>query len=369
MLTLNDDTFNFVKRAKQQWEATIDSLPELVCLLDSQQRIQRCNRIVEHWNLGSVKTIQDIPAAALFKNNPDFIKQLDAAWQRLPMQESTFEVENLLFGRHFQIQVFPLAAETTDDSYSVMVVTDITERKFLEKRAIEFALEKERANLLREFITDVTHDFKNPLAIINSSIYLYDKTDDLTKRKTYARRIEQQVDHLNKMVDSLLAMVQLSQKSEFEFKLADVNKLMEEVKMIMQDEAVEKGHSLTLLLDNTLPTVPLEIAEIRQAVCNLVENALNYTDEGGQIFLRTYTQHDYLVIEVEDTGIGISEEDLPHIFKRFYRADKARQIETGRAGLGLPFVKNVVDVHMGRVEVESALGAGSIFRIFLPISG
>ncbi len=360
-------------RSKQVWEATIDSLPQLVCLLDSEQKIVRCNRTLETWGLGDVKQALGQTAGQLFHFSPDFQPQLDMAWGRLLSQEhSEFETKHSRSEQYFLVQIQPLASQAhrndePGSSYAVLVVTDITERKALEVQAIEFALEKQRAELLRQFVTDVTHDFKTPLAIINTSLYLLEKKETSTERRIYAERIEQQVAHLNKMVDSLLAMVRLSQRSEFQFELLDVNQLVHEVRLIMQDEAKEKNQALTCDLMKGLPTIPLEEAEMRQALCNLVENAIHYTPKGKAIALRTFQQGNLIGIEVEDTGMGISPEDLPHIFKRFYRADKARQIEMGRAGLGLPYVKNVVEVHGGRVEVESEVGVGSVFRILLPI--
>lgn len=374
---MSDDTFqenyNRVKRAKQEWESTIDSLPQFICLLDKQQRILRCNRTIEAWNLAEIQAVKDLPVVKLFKNQAQFQEQLNKAWAALESQETTaFEIANLLPRRHHLVEVHPISTQAfrTDDpgdSYAVMVISDITDHKALEAQALEFALEKERGELLRQFITDVSHDFKTPLAIINTSLYLLDKNEDTSRRKLHSQRIEQQVFHISKMIDNLLAMVRLSQKPELQFEHLNINTLVEEVRLVMQDEAAEKGHTLHLTLDAALTDVPLEPAEMRQALCCLVENAIHYTPTASTINLRTYPKDHFAVIEIEDKGIGIAEADLPHIFKRFYRADKARQIETGRVGLGLALAKNIIELHMGKIEVKSEVGIGSIFRVLLPV--
>lgn len=374
---MNDNTFQknylYLKRAKQEWESTVDSLPQFICLLDKNQRILRCNRTLEAWKLGEVTSVKDRAVVSLFNDNLTFQQRLNEAWEKLENHAgSAFEIDSLLPGRHYLVQVHPIStqafrADDPGDSYAVIVISDITEHKNLETQSLEFALEKERGELLRQFITDVSHDFKTPLAIINTSLYLLDKSEDAQRRKTHADRIEQQVYHISKMIDNLLAMVRLSQKPELEFEHLSINTLVEEVLLVMQDEAKEQGHALSLHLDTTLPDVPVEPAEIRQALCSLVENAIHYTRESSIIHLRTLRVSDYVAVEIEDSGMGIAESDLPHIFKRFYRADKARQIETGRAGLGLALVKNIVELHMGKVEVTSEPGKGSCFRVLLPI--
>ncbi len=374
---MSDNTFqedyNRVKRAKQEWESTIDSLPQFICLLDKQQRIQRCNRTIETWKLGEVRAVKDIPIVSLFKNQAVFQEHLDRAWEKLAIHETTtFEIAYLLPRRHHLVEIHPLStrafrSDDSGNSYAVMVISDITERKFLEAQALEFALEKERGELLRQFITDVSHDFKTPLAIINTSLYLLDKSEDVSRRKIHSQRIEQQVFHISKMIDNLLAMVRLSQKPELQFQHLNLNALVEEVRLVMQDEAAEKGHTLHLTLDSSLADVPLEPAELRQALCCLVDNAIHYTPTASTIDLRTYPKDHFAVVEIEDRGIGIADADLPHIFKRFYRADKARQLETGRVGLGLALAKNIVELHMGKIEVKSEVGIGSIFRVLLPM--
>jgi signal transduction histidine kinase len=106
---------------------------------------------------------------------------------------------------------------------------------------------------------------------------------------------------------------------------------------------------------------------MHQALNNLVENAQHYTPDGGTITLRSRRgDHETVILEVQDTGIGIDSKDIPLIFERFYRADKARSTQTGGVGLGLAIVQKIVNRHNGEIEVESAPGKGSLFRLVLP---
>ena len=107
-------------------------------------------------------------------------------------------------------------------------------------------------------------------------------------------------------------------------------------------------------------------AELGRAILELGQNAVQFTAPGGRVILTTHAETDHAVVEVHDTGSGIAPEDLPHIFQRLYRADKARSVETGGVGLGLSIAQRIVEMHQGRIEVSSTPGQGSIFRVRLP---
>src|SRR5262249_41932181 len=135
----------------------------------------------------------------------------------------------------------------------------------------------------------------------------------------------------------------------------------------LQPAAEKKNLKTTLNLDKNMPSVLADTDELHRALVNLVENALNYTPEGGAITIDTFTQKRYAVAQVSDTGIGISEAELPHIFDRFYRSERAKvAVKTG-TGLGLAIAKRVIDLHQGTIEVKSMLGKGTTFQVWLPV--
>ena len=111
--------------------------------------------------------------------------------------------------------------------------------------------------------------------------------------------------------------------------------------------------------------VPVDIAEFAKAIIKLVENAITYTPEGGSITIGTHQWQDQTIISVQDTGIGITADDLPHIFERFYRADQARSTATGGHGLGLSIAQSIIEAHGGSLKAESAPGKGSTFTVTL----
>ena len=106
---------------------------------------------------------------------------------------------------------------------------------------------------------------------------------------------------------------------------------------------------------------------IFQVVTNILSNAIKYTSEEDTIMIKLYKEYEYAVCEIEDTGIGIPQEEVAHIFERFYRADKSRNRKTGGAGIGLAIVKSIVEAHNGKIEVDSMLGKGSNFKVYLPL--
>lgn len=247
------------------------------------------------------------------------------------------------------------------------IARDITERRQAEKRALELVFEREKVRVMTEFIQNASHDFRTPLSTIMTSLYLLQKTPDSEKRSHYGQTIEQQVNHMARLVDGLMLMIRLDSGVILKLRATDVNRLVRMIVTKMQSAAERKQLVLRVELADNLPAVRIEEGYIGQALVNLLENAIFYT-QGGAIDLRTYWQDQWVVIEIRDSGDGIQAADLPHIFKRFYRADKARPIKTGGTGLGLPIAKKIVEMHDGDIEAESIPGKGSTFRVLLPLN-
>jgi len=242
---------------------------------------------------------------------------------------------------------------------------DVTDHKEAEKQRLALALEHQRAELLRGFIRDMSHDFKTPLSIINTSLYLLERQTDPEKRQEKLDTIRDQAVHLEKLIQDILALSQLDNAPTLRFSPLNANELLREIVGKFHPVAEKKDIAIQLVLGH-IPVIAADAEELNRALMNLVENALHYTSDQGTIRLATYAQDHWIVIEISDSGIGIAEVDLPHIFDRFYRADKARSVDYGGTGLGLAIVSAVVERHRGRIEVESAPGQGSTFRIWLP---
>lgn len=243
---------------------------------------------------------------------------------------------------------------------------EIVERKKAEEEVLRLAVERERARVLSTFIRDASHEFRTPLALIRTSLHLVSKVDDAARRDTYLQRIEDQTQVILQLVEALLLMSRLDGDEPMNKGIIDLNVLVST--SVARFEAELSAKDILLQLDENpeLPRIIGSAEELGQAVGEIIENAVTHTPEGGKIVLRTYQQHDHVVIEISDSGSGILESDLPHIFERFYRGD---QSHTSRGfGLGLPIADKILQRHQGGIEVETTSGQGTTFRLFLPLT-
>lgn len=260
-------------------------------------------------------------------------------------------------------------AKFKDSDRYLLVVSDITERKQAEKQRLELAFERERVKILQNFLGDASHDLKTPLTTIKVSLAVLQKTPDSKKRQRHLEILETQVAHLERLLDDLLHMVRLDTVAEVELTMFNVNALIQRIVAEHKKAAKQKGLTIEFSSDAAACFVVADEDQINRAITAIFVNAVSYTPRDGAIIIRTYLQEQQLIIEIEDTGIGIGEVDLPHIFKRFYRADEARNADKGGMGLGLTIAKKIVEMHRGRITVESIPGNGSTFKIRLPLVG
>ncbi|NWF70869.1 MAG: PAS domain-containing protein [Chloroflexi bacterium] len=276
----------------------------------------------------------------------------------------------------------------------VLVLRDVTKRKQAEEQALAVALERERLHLLQQFISNASHDFRTPITLLSTSAYLTQRLteqiraglnrlrspkltpqgqvallaqlDEITLKMQEKNLMQQETAlHLVRLLEAMLHVLRL-ENQQFTFALHDLNIFMEGQVNICRPDAERKGLRVQFV-PGDVPPLWFDSSELSDAVQRLLVNAVHYTPKGGWIVVSTRGEHPWAVIEVRDGGIGISAADLPHIFERFYRADDARSMSTGSAGLGLAIAKQIVEMHRGRITVESALGAGSTFRICLPL--
>lgn len=251
----------------------------------------------------------------------------------------------------------------------MVAMRDITERKRVEGERIQFIAERERGAVLRQFISDASHDLRQPLATMNTSLYLLRrKSDDLGGAARHVDTMDSQLAHLTRLLEDLFAMARLDEPELYmERAPLDMNQLMLRIVQEQRPLAAEKGHLLNFEPETRLPLVLADHVDLRRALNHVLANALTYTHDGGQITIRTSQSGANVCVEIQDNGIGISAEDMPHIFERFYRADLARQTENGGSGLGLAIAQKIIENHSGSIEVQSTPGTGSTFRICLPL--
>jgi len=259
--------------------------------------------------------------------------------------------------RTLEIHASPLMAPSGGIGGAVLVLHDVTDLRRLEA-------------MRTDFVANVSHELKTPLAAIQGLIETLadDEGMEGEVRQRFLGRARDQVLRLSALVTDLLALSQVeSEARSLERRSLDLRDVLQESesrldltgRMRELDVAVE-------LPDEIVPVLGDEEA-LGRIVDNLLDNAVKYTEDGGEIRVRLTTEGDHAAIEIGDTGIGIEERHLSRIFERFYRVDKARSRALGGTGLGLAIVKHLVEAHGGRVEVESEPGEGTNFRLLLPL--
>jgi signal transduction histidine kinase len=197
-------------------------------------------------------------------------------------------------------------------------------------------------------------------------LYLLKRTPE--KLDEHLRKLENQVEHLRNLLDDLRSLSQLDQgKFTLTVETSDINQIVAHVYDTYEPVAISKGQTLHLITDPQIPEILVDKRQIERVFVNLVANAINYTPHDKAITVRTLRDENAVVFSIADEGMGISAEDLPHIFERFYRTDVARSTQSTGTGLGLAIVKEIVEQHGGSVTVESELGKGSTFTVRLPV--
>jgi len=239
---------------------------------------------------------------------------------------------------------------------AVAVLRDIGREKVLQKRNAEF-------------VSAVSHEMKTPLAGIKAYVELLvdgDAEDEET-REEFLNVINGQADRLQRLIDNMLNLARIEAGVvSVDKKSRSLNELLEEAADVVRPGAEAKRIELTSELSQLYLGVLADRDMLLQSAINLLSNAVKYTPEGGRVTLRSRLADNEVTFEVEDTGVGLSEEDSRRVFEKFYRVSKDKTMASG-TGLGLPLAKHIVeDVHGGRLSVESTVGVGSTFCVALP---
>jgi signal transduction histidine kinase len=216
-----------------------------------------------------------------------------------------------------------------------------------------------------QFFADITHEIKNPLHTIAGSIemLMMDDLDEEQKRK-YLLTASRQTHRINRLFKDLVTLQRYDSDDQFiEKRRFDIKKVIGLVTELLESEAEEKG--LTLTAETKSHFVTADPGKIEQVLENLVSNAIKFTNKGS-IQIRATDTGESIIVEVKDTGTGISKEHLDRLFDRFYRTDKARSRDKGGTGLGLSVVKSILNAHGSDIRVESEPGKGSRFWFRLP---
>jgi len=352
---------------------------------DSRERIQRCEAAASR-DLDAAHTERERLTAALHAlddgviifgaDSTELVRNTAAARFRdarhsdaaaaelidrlaaLALEGEVCERELPLFGPPREVLVvnaLPLELDG-EPSGAAVIVRDVTEQRRTE-------------SMRRDFVANVSHELKTPIGALALLAETLASTEEPKTAKVLSDQMLRETDRLVRIVDDLLDLSLIEAQ--------EVPTRDRVLVHVLLEEAVERVRALALA--NGMPlryeappgdlAVECDPKKLLGAVTNLLDNAVKYSEEGGEVELSAERAGDRVVITVRDHGIGIPSRDLERIFERFYRVDKARSRSTGGTGLGLSIVRHVAQVHGGDVSVESAEGEGSTFRLTVPAAG
>ncbi|QDU19248.1 sensor histidine kinase [Urbifossiella limnaea] len=352
------DTFDQLAHDREQLRAILSGMVEGVVAIDPDQRVGFANE-----RAGVL--LEFDPAAAVGRRLWEVVRQ--RGFQEIVDQGLAAADEHRAeldwkgpVGRSLTVYVSRLPAPAA--AGAVVVVHDTTELRRLER-------------LRQEFVANVSHELKTPLAVIGSTVEALQDgaADDAETRDVFLARVADEAARLMALITDLLSLARIESAGQV---LAAVpvrlDRAIAECLERLSARAEEK--SLTLVekppADGPAGVEALaDAGALRQVLDNLVDNAIKYTPDGGRITVRWSAAGGQAWFEVEDTGIGIGPADLPRVFERFYRADKARSRDAGGTGLGLAIVKHLVQAMRGTVRAASRPGKGTTFRVALPRPG
>ena len=216
------------------------------------------------------------------------------------------------------------------------------------------------------FVSDASHELKTPLAsikLLSDSILQYDM--DLETVREFVGDIGDEAERLNRMTAKLLSLTKAEGQPQEESEIIYMAPTVRRVARMLGQNAIQAGITFHLDLDDDSPVLILE-DDLYQIVFNLMENGIKYNVSGGSLTVRLYRHEENAILEVSDTGMGIPENAVGHVFERFYRVDKARSRATGGSGLGLAIVRTIVQRNRGDIHVQSVLDRGTTFTVTFP---
>jgi len=331
--------------------AIFSAMRDGLLVVDAERRITLLNAALQE-----LFALKDDPLGASFLETLRDANVEEAISETFGRREPV-QREIVIANRQLQINSVPMGKDNGDIVGAVVLFHDITELK----RADE---------MRRDFVANVSHELRTPLSILRG--YIETMRDDPKMPRAESARIlevmEQHSKRLGLLANDLLTLAQLeSGTSSPQLNDVDFGQFLAGLVRDWKRKFMAKNLKVAIDLPADFSIVRADEALLREIFDNLLDNAVKYSSKHGEIHLGAQRRGSEIVLSVSDDGVGIGQEDLPRIFERFYRADKARSGELGGTGLGLSIVKHIAQLHGGRVEAESELGRGTRIRVILPV--
>jgi two-component system, OmpR family, phosphate regulon sensor histidine kinase PhoR len=348
-----DRTIRTLTGERNQSAAILASMEEAVVVIDIDERVMFCNRAFCQASNVSNTEWKGRPAVELIRHS-DLLSMIRRALVGNKAVHGEVVVGSVRT-KSFAVTSVPIQSDAFTTG-AVMVLYDITEIRRLERAR-------------RDFVANVSHEFRTPLTAIQgfSETLMEGALEDAANRKRFIEIIHEHALRLRRLTDDLLRLAQIEAgQLQLEFQSVVVADILEPCIETTRVKAVQKGIKVAFRSAPGLPAVNGDPRSLQGVLQELLDNAIRYSSEGGIITVTLALEKTNLVISVSDTGIGIPKADQDRIFERFYRIDPARSRESGGTGLGLAIAKHLIEAHGGQIKVESEVGRGSTFYIFLP---
>lgn len=345
---------------RAEYRCLLNAISAPIVILNRNLDLLYCNKsYADHFD----KSVTDIERQSHAQN----LSQMRLLY-RLSMFDDVLETGQMTQhktnqdGFYYRQRIYP-----TPNGGLLAIREEITDPKALKRQTAEIALERQRMSLLAAFVQDASQEFRSPLSIARSSLYLLQQLDDADKRQQMAQHIDEQLDQIHNLVESLVLMANLDSERTILRESVVLGAILSDLHTRFHSFAKTKNIHFTLDVPDDLPEIYGNTSRVFIALEKIVDNALRYTPENGQVEIAAWQldDHESLCIAIKDNGVGISHSHLSRIFERFYRQNTPHQAPG--FGLGLPIAQRIVALHGGQIEVDTVLGQGSTFRIVLPL--
>ncbi|CAM4327132.1 two-component system histidine kinase PnpS [Paenibacillus tarimensis] len=358
-----------IRQKEGQLESVLDNMINGIVMIDRKGKILLLNRMAEEvLGFSARELVGRHYAEAKQQYELAQIIQEGLVKRQHLHDEITFYFPE---ERLLEINLVPVFHSVEEFGGVLLVLQDVSAIRRLER-------------MRSEFVANVSHELKTPIAAVKgfAETLLGGAVNDPEVAKSFLQIIYDESERLNRLIGDILELSKVeSRRVPLQFSPVELSSFTAKTVELLSAQAASKGITLETEVENDL-YLEADEDRLRQIVMNLLANGINYTPEGGKVTMKVEavslgksapvsdgveSDYDHVRIWITDTGIGIPKKDLPRIFERFYRVDKARSRGSGGTGLGLSIVKHLVDLHKGTITVESTVGVGSTFMIELPV--
>jgi len=333
---------------RNRLETTLASIVEGVVAVDQAGMLVQMNGAAARFLRANLRSDLGLPFTEVCTNR-EIAELVRNALTTQRFQKKEANVEGVVLDCY--------AGPLSEGAGAVLVLHDITEVRRLEA-------------VRRDFVANVSHELKTPLTAIKGYVetLLTGGLDDRENNLRFLRKVEGHANRLTALITDLLSLSRIeSGEAVARREAVEVKEVLAASMARLAPGAEKKGVRFEMGLPEESLKILGDTEALNQIFDNLIDNAIKYTESGGRISALLSRQEGKVVLEVEDTGVGIPAEDLPRVFERFYRVDKARSRELGGTGLGLSIVRHLVQALDGEIRVRSSLGEGSVFTVVFPV--